>query len=96
VISLFFKNSVIILFIKLILDTCETTLYNYIFYLSDRVMAIRQINTDILNQVKLDRLNRVPTLLSNKPCNSLKGLSTSKESLESAANAGKKIAELFS
>jgi hypothetical protein len=34
--------------------------------------------------------------MPNHPCGALKGLSNSKESLESAAKAGKALAKLFS
>ncbi|CAB5505506.1 hypothetical protein BTHERMOSOX_647 [Bathymodiolus thermophilus thioautotrophic gill symbiont] len=59
-------------------------------------MSIRQINTATLNQVKAEKVARVSTPLPNKPCDKLQGLSTSDESLKAAANAGKKLAKLFS
>ncbi|SFV85161.1 hypothetical protein MNB_SUP05-SYMBIONT-4-774 [hydrothermal vent metagenome] len=59
-------------------------------------MAIRKINSTILNQVKSENISRVPILMPNQPCGALQGLSTNKKSLESAANAGKKLAKLFS
>jgi hypothetical protein len=59
-------------------------------------MVIRQINIAAFNRVKSEILSRVPTPMPNHPCGALKGLSNSKESLESAAKAGKALAKLFS
>lgn len=59
-------------------------------------MAIRQIDATILNTIKKERKDCVPTLLANKPCNELRGMSTSETSLQAAANAGKELAQLFS
>lgn len=58
-------------------------------------MAIRKINAAILNQVKSENESRVPVPMPNQPCGALRGLSTSKENLEAAANAGKQLAKLF-
>ncbi|WXU00690.1 MAG: hypothetical protein Ctma_1419 [Catillopecten margaritatus gill symbiont] len=59
-------------------------------------MAIRKINGTILNQVKSENASRVPVPMPNQSCGVLQGLSTSEQSLKSAANAGKELAKLFS